>query len=209
MQKNGALRTLAKIKLFSGMDFSGKTTTIKIIDATIPGIFKLQKKFLTPIHAIEKLRGTWLPTELWKPLLQGIIIEDIINCREDVPVLQDTLWIIKYIATKLKKNSSDDYVEIKQFQQLLSRFPEMDSFYLTATTHERMRRFCMRESIEGKLSESDRMLLSTEEFEKIEYCYRIILLNRFPNTRIIDTSDIAPEQVARIIMQDKDFQKDL
>jgi len=35
---------MAKIKLFSGMDFSGKSTIIKNIDAAMPGVFKVQKK---------------------------------------------------------------------------------------------------------------------------------------------------------------------
>ena len=47
---------MAKIKLFSGMDFSGKTTIINKINEEMPNAFKLKKKFLTPIDLIENVR---------------------------------------------------------------------------------------------------------------------------------------------------------
>lgn len=191
------------------MDFSGKSTIIKNIDAAMPGVFKLQKKFLTPIDTIENLRGVWLPAEIWKPLLQENIRKDIANYQENGLVLQDALWIIKYIATKLEKSSPEDYEEIEQLQQLLWRYPDMDSFYLTTTTEESIRRFGVRESSGGKISGSDKMLLSAEVFERTENHYKNIILNRFPNTRIIDTIGATPEQTAKDIMQDKDFLRDL
>jgi thymidylate kinase len=194
---------MAKIKLFSGMDFSGKSTIIKIIDAAMPGVFKCQKKFLTSIDTIEKLRGVWLPAEIWKPLLQENIREDIAN------YLQDDLWIIKYIATKLEMNSPEDYEELEQLQQLLWRYPDMDSFYLTTPIEERIRRFGARESSGGKITGSDKKLLSAEVFERTENHYKNIILSRFPNTRIIDTISATPEQTAKDIMQDKDFLRDL
>ena len=43
---------MPKIKLFSGMDFSGKTTIINGINNKIPSTFKIKKKFLTPIDLI-------------------------------------------------------------------------------------------------------------------------------------------------------------
>ena len=187
------------------MDFSGKSTIIKNIDVAIPGVFKRQKKFLTPIDTIENLRGVWLPAEIWKPLLQEIIREDIANYEYNGLVLQDTLWIIKYIATKLEKNSPEDYEEIEQLQQLIWRYPSMDSFYLTTTIEERIRRFSVRESSGGIISGSDKMLLSAEVFERTENHYKNIILRRFPNTRIIDTIGATPERTAKDIMQDKDF----
>ena len=88
---------MSKIKLFTGMDFSGKTTIIKNIDMAMPGVFKIQKKFLTPIDTIEKVRkrDSWLPPEEWKPLLQNTVKQDIANYKENGPILQDSLWIIK------------------------------------------------------------------------------------------------------------------
>ena len=202
---------MAKLKLFSGMDFSGKSTIIKTIDVAMPGVFKLQKKFLTSIDTIQKVRerDSWLPPEEWKPLLQGSIKEDIANYRENGLVLQDSLWIIKYIATKLEKNSPEDYDEIKQLEQLLGQYPDMDSFYLTTTTEERIKRLKMRESLGEKITGSDKILLSTEKFEKIEKHYKNIVLKYFPNTRIIDTTHNIPEEIVQEIMQDKNFLKDL
>ena len=107
---------MAKIKLFSGMDFSGKTTIIKNIDMLMPGIFKIQKKFLTPIDTIQKVRerDTWLPPEEWKPLLQNTIKKDISDYQENGLILQDSLWIIKYLATTIEKGNPEDYEEIEQ-----------------------------------------------------------------------------------------------
>ena len=191
------------------MDFSGKSTIIKIIDVAMLGVFKLQKKFLTPIDTIESLRGVWFPPEIWKPLLQKIIREDIVNYQDNGLVLQDTLWIIKYIATKLEKNNPEDYKEMDQLQQLLWQYPDMDSFYITTTIEERIRRFRARESLGGTISGSDRMLLSAEVFKRTENHYKNIILHRFPNTRIIDTTGAIPEQTAKDIMQDKGFLRDL
>ena len=47
---------MSKIKLFSGMDFSGKTTIVNGINKKIPNTFKIKKKFLTPIDLIENVR---------------------------------------------------------------------------------------------------------------------------------------------------------
>ena len=56
---------MPKIKLFSGMDFSGKTTIINGINSKIPNTFKIKKKFLTSIDLIENVRkrDTWLSPE--------------------------------------------------------------------------------------------------------------------------------------------------
>ena len=96
---------MPKIKLFSGMDFSGKTTIINGINNKIPSTFKIKKKFLTPIDLIENVRkmDTWLSPEEWKPLLQKNIQMDIDNYKEDGLVLLDSLWIIKYLAGKIEK----------------------------------------------------------------------------------------------------------
>ena len=65
------------------MDFSGKTTIIKIIEKQMPNVFEIQKKFLTPIDTIEKVRNTWLPAEKWKPLIQNTIKKEVIKCKKN------------------------------------------------------------------------------------------------------------------------------
>lgn len=202
---------MAEIKLFSGMDFSGKSTIIKIIENEMPGVFKVQKKFLTPIDMIQKVRtrDTWLPPEEWKPLLQKTVKEDIENYKENGLIMQDSLWIIKYIATKIEKNSQEDFEEIEILKKLLNKYPDMDSFYLTTTMEERINRFNLRESSGSEITGSDKLLLSKEKFEKVENAYRELVLNRFQNTKIIDTTNKTPEEVAREIMNDKNFLKNL
>lgn len=202
---------MAEIKLFSGMDFSGKSTIIKIIENEMPGVFKVQKKFLTPIDMIKKVRtrDTWLPPEEWKPLLQKTVKEDIENYKENGLIMQDSLWIIKYIATKIEKNSQEDFEEIEILKKLLNKYPDMDSFYLTTTMEERINRFNLRESSGSEITGSDKLLFSREKFEKVENAYRELVLNRFPNTRIIDTTNKTPEEVAREIINDKNFLKNL
>lgn len=202
---------MAEIKLFSGMDFSGKSTIIKIIENEMPGVFKVQKKFLTPIDMIQKVRtrDTWLPPEEWKPLLQKIVKEDIENYKENGLIMQDSLWIIKYIATKIEKNNQEDFEEIEILKELLNKYPDMDSFYLTTTMEERIKRFNMREASGSEITGSDKLLFSKEKFEKVENAYRELVLNRFPNTKIIETTNKTPEEVAQEIMNDKNFLKNL
>lgn len=202
---------MSKIKLFSGMDFSGKSTIIKNIDLAMPGVFKVQKKFLTPIDTIEKVRkrDTWLPPEEWKPLLQNTIKKDISDYKEDGMILQDSLWIIKYIATKLEDNSPEDYEEIEILNELLGQYPEMDSFYITVSIEERIKRLNIRKSLGEEITGSDKILFSKEKFERIEEYYRETVLKHFPNTKIIDTTNCSIEETVEKIIKDSNFIRDL
>lgn len=202
---------MSKIKLFTGMDFSGKTTIIEKIDIAKPNTFKVQKKFLTPIDTIEKVRkrDTWLPPEEWKPLLQNTVKKDIANYREDSPILQDSLWIIKYIATKIEQNNIEDLEEISILENLLGMYPDMDSFYITVSIEERIKRFKEREALGKEITGSDKLLLDTNKFERVEKHYKNIVLKRFPNTKIINTTNKTPDEIVDYIIKDSDFLKDL
>ena len=202
---------MSKIKLFTGMDFSGKTTIIKKIDIAKPNTFKVQKKFLTPIDTIEKVRkrDTWLPPEEWKPLLQNTVKKDIADYREVSPILQDSLWIIKYIATKIEQNNIEDLEEISILENLLSMYPDMDSFYITVSIEERIKRFKEREALGKEITGSDKLLLDTNKFERVEKHYKNIVLKKFPNTKIIDTTNKTPDEIVDYIIKDSDFLKDL
>ena len=96
---------MSKIKLFSGMDFSGKTTIVNGINKKIPNTFKIKKKFLTPIDLIENVRkqNTWLSPEEWKPLLQENIQKDIENYKEDGPDFIETKKYLQEITRKSRK----------------------------------------------------------------------------------------------------------
>ena len=202
---------MAKIKLFSGMDFSGKTTIINKINEEMPNTFKLKKKFLTPIDLIENVRkrDVWLSPEEWKPLLQENINKDIENYKEEGLILLDSLWIIKYLANKIEKNDKQDVEEIITLKELLKKYPPMDSFYITVSIEERMQRFQERTKMGNEITGSDKLLMDKAKFEKVEQIYKNIIMQYFPNTRIIDTTDINPEQTVELIIKDKNFIKDL
>lgn len=202
---------MAKIKLFSGMDFSGKTTIINKINEEMPNTFKLKKKFLTPIDLIENVRkrDVWLSPGEWKPLLQENISKDIENYKEEGLILLDSLWIIKYLANKIEKNDEEDVEEIITLKELLKKYPPMDSFYITVSIEERIKRFQKRAKMGNEITGSDKLLLDKDKFEKVEQIYKQITMQYFPNTRIIDTTDVNPEQTVELIIKDKNFLKDL
>ncbi len=202
---------MSKIKLFSGMDFSGKTTIINEIDNKIPNTFKVKKKFLTPIKLIETVRkrDEWLSPEEWKPLLQENIKEDIENYKEDGLILLDSLWIIKYLAGKIEKNSEEDKEEIYILKNLLKNYPSMDSFYITTSMEERIKRLQERTKRRNEITGSDKLIMNKDKFERTEQIYRNLVLEFFPNTKIVDTTEISIEETIKLIIKDKNFIKDL
>lgn len=202
---------MSKIKLFSGMDFSGKTTIINGINKKIPNTFKVKKKFLTSIDLIENVRkrDTWLSQEEWKPLLQENIQNDIENYKEDGLVLLDSLWIIKYLAGKIEKGDKEDAEEIFILKELLKNYPEMDSFYITVSMKERIKRFHERIKSDNEVTGSDKLIIDVNKFEKREKIYKNIVLEIFPNTKIIDTTNINQEKTIELIINDKNFIKDM
>lgn len=202
---------MSKIKLFSGMDFSGKTTIINGINEKIPDTFKVKKKFLTPINLIENVRkrDTWLSPEEWKPLLQENIQKDIENYKEDGLVLLDSLWIIKYLAGKIEKSDKEDEEEISILKELLKNYPEMDSFYITVSMEERIKRFHERLKSGNEVTGSDKLIMDVDKFEKREKIYKKIVLEIFPNTKIIDTTNINQEETIELIINDINFIKDM
>lgn len=202
---------MSKIKLFSGMDFSGKTTIINGINEKIPDTFKVKKKFLTPIDLIENVRkrDTWLSPKEWKPLLQENIQKDIGNYKEDGLVLLDSLWIIKYLAGKIEKSDKEDEEEIAILKELLKNYPEMDSFYITVSMEERIKRFHERSKSGNEVTGSDKLIMDVDKFERREQIYKNIVLESFPNTKIIDTTNINLEETIKLIIKDKNFIKDM
>ena len=202
---------MPKIKLFSGMDFSGKTTIINGINSKIPNTFKIKKKFLTSIDLIENVRkmDTWLSPEEWKPLLQKNIQMDIDNYKEDGLVLLDSLWIIKYLAGKIEKVDKEDEEEICILKELLKKYPQMDSFYITVSMEERIKRFYERSKLGEEITGSDKLIMDVKKFEEREKIYKKIVLETFPNTKIIDTTNISLKETIELIINDKNFVKDM
>lgn len=200
---------MSKIKLFSGMDFSGKTTIINLINEKLPNTFKIKCKFLTNIDLIDKVRNTWLSANVWKPLLQEAIKKDTETYNNTHLVLLDSLWIIKYLAGKIEKNSKEDYDEIINLKELIKKYPEMDSFYITSSIEERIKRFNNRVKSGNIITGSDKLLMDVEKFEKVEEVYRNLVLEYFPNTKIINTTNMQPTQIINFLLEDENFMKDI
>lgn len=101
---------MALIKLFSGMDFSGKSTTVQNLSIEMPGKFKCQQKFITPIQTLQEMidNNIWIPRKDFIPLLQEMVLTDVQDyCQKDL-ILQDTLWVIKF-TTKLLTDGKNIY----------------------------------------------------------------------------------------------------
>lgn len=202
---------MSKIKLFSGMDFSGKTTIIEGINKRIPNKFKIKKKFLTPIKLIETVRKReeWLSPEEWKPLLQRNIKKDIEDYREDGLILLDSLWVIKYLAGKIEKNNKEDEEEIVILKNLLRNYPSMDSFYITTSIDERVKRLQERTKLGNEITGSDKLIMDEDKFKRTEQIYKNLVLEYFPNTKIVDTTEISIEETINLIIEDENFIQDM
>ena len=202
---------MSKIKLFSGMDFSGKTTIIEGINNRIPNKFKIKKKFLTPIKLIETVRKReeWLSPEEWKPLLQENIKKDIEDYREDGLILLDSLWVIKYLAGKIEKNNKEDEEEIVILKNLLRNYPSMDPFYITTSIDERVKRLQERTKLGNEITGSDKLIMDEDKFKRTEQIYKNLVLEYFPNTKIVDTTEISIEETINLIIEDENFIQDM
>lgn len=202
---------MSKIKLFSGMDFSGKTTIIEGINNRIPNKFKIKKKFLTPIKLIETVRKRkeWLSPEEWKPLLQENIKKDIEDYREDGLILLDSLWVIKYLAGKIEKDNKEDEEEIFILKDLLRNYPSMDSFYITTSIDERVKRLQERTKLGNEITGSDKLIMDEDRFKRTEQIYKNLVLEYFPNTKIVDTTEISIEETINLIIEDENFTQNM
>mgnify|MGYP004471839913 CR=1 FL=1 len=195
---------MALIKLFSGMDFSGKSTTVKNLSIAMPGKFKCQQKFITPIKTLQEMidNNIWVPCKDFIPMLQEMVITDVRDYYQKDIILQDTLWVIKFTAKLLADGKIIYETEIKKLLSLIKNYPDMDSFYITASMEKRKDRYQKRLLNGERISRSDRLLFSGNIFEEIEKYYKEIIFSRFPDTRIIDTTNQSPSQIVEILKND-------
>ena len=202
---------MTMIKLFSGMDFSGKSTTISYLAQSMPGLFKCRYKFLTPIPTLQYMieNNIWIPRDKFIPLLRDMVVNDINHYEENGPILQDTLWVIKFTAKLLVEDRDTYKNEIYELLRLVKGYPEADSFYITASAEERKRRYEIRKLRGERISKSDKLLFSGNMFEKVDRQYREIIFERFPYTQIIDTTSQTPEEIVRSLQNNKRFMSDL
>lgn len=195
---------MALIKLFSGMDFSGKSTTVQNLSIEMPGKFKCQQKFITPIQTLQEMidNNIWIPRKDFIPLLQEMVLTDVQDyCQKDL-ILQDTLWVIKFTAKLLTDGKNIYETEITKLLSLIKNYPDMDSFYVTASMEKRKERYQKRLLSGERISRSDRLLFSENMFEEIEKYYKEIIFVRFPDTKIIDTTNQSPSQIVENLKND-------
>lgn len=203
---------VAKIKLFSGMDFSGKSTIIKCINTYIPNTFICQEKFLTPIDTLEKMiaNNIWLPPrEEFVPLLLDLLEKDTSSYIEQGTILQDTLWAIKFVARLCVDKDNYYQKEIDEIMNLIIRYPYVDSFYITTTIDKRIERYMIRKNLGKRISKSDILIFSSDLFTEVENKYREIVFELFPDTKLIDTTHNSPEIIVQDLFKDNKFLSDL
>ena len=109
----------------------------------------------------------------------------------------------------MKKAIKEDEEEISILKELLKNYPEMDSFYITVGMEERIKRFHERAKSGNEVTGSDKLIMDVDKFEKREKIYKKIVLEIFPNTKIIDTTNINQEETIELIINDKNFMKDM
>lgn len=148
---------MALIKLFSGMDFSGKSTTVQNLSIEMPGKFKCQQKFINSYSNFARMidNNIWIPRKDFIPLLQEMVLTDVQDyCQKDL-ILQDTLWVIKFTAKLLTDGKNIYETEITKLLSLIKNYPDMDSFYVTASMEKRKERYQKRLLSGERISRSD------------------------------------------------------
>lgn len=85
----------------------------------------------------------------------------------------------------------------------------MDSFYITVSMEERIKRFYERSKLGEEITRSDKLIMDVKKFEEREKNYKKIVLETFPNTKIIDTTNISLKETIELIINDKNFVKDM
>ena len=85
----------------------------------------------------------------------------------------------------------------------------MDSFYNKVIMEERIKRFYERSKLGEEITGSDKLIMDVKKFEEREKNYKKIVLETFPNTKIIDTTNISLKETIELIINDKNFVKDM
>ena len=75
--------------------------------------------------------------------------------------------------------------------------------------NERIKRFQARAKSGNEITGSDKLIMDIDKFERREQIYKKIVLEYFPNTKTIDTTDIDLEQTINVIINDNNFLKDM
>ena len=202
---------MAKLKLFSGMDFSGKSTVVRLINAALPNKFQINHNFLShelnDIQRVSRLK-IWPSDDEWWLMVFKVLAKDS-NTIINAPILQDTLWGIKYLARQEVNFNSQHLSKLSKLKKIIQNYPSADSFYLTTSMDERLKRFSIRQKSGTKITGSDKLILDPDKFLNTEKKYQELIRLIFPNTIIIDTTFYTPNETAKIIMETTEFQKNI
>lgn len=198
-----------KMLLISGMDFSGKTSVAKKINKVFQDTYLIQHKYLSIDDPLKEIRNSKkkYPASEWALFWKQIVLSDISEfnkrcekgCYNNYDIiLQDSLSSFKHLAMLKADADSTNINSLAALEEALQQYPSMDSVFLTASIEERKRRYDMREL--SKRTYSDQLLFSPQ-FSKVENEYQKIVLNRFPNTLIIDTSTMSIDGVTGVVLK--------
>lgn len=183
--------------LIEGMDLSGKTTITKYLSEILK-VDKIQQRTLSDDTAIydftvaQSKKGK-LHQDLINKLYTLAISEDLYNYKpkENCLILQDSYFALRSYALMKQKYPN---TLSKEVYKLLQLFPEPElTFYLTASTEERIRRNKKRDK---PMAYMEKLLMSNpKEFETIEKNLREITTSLF-DAEVINTEDKKPNEIA-------------
>ena len=92
---------------------------------------------------------------------------------------------------------------IEKYRQLVPQLPEMHSVYLTTSQEERLSRLINRRASGIKLSLTDALLYRDfNKFIELDKLYKTKVINRFPDTWIVDTTDTTPHDCVKAILHE-------
>lgn len=186
--------------LIEGMDLSGKTTITRYLSEILK-IDKIQERTLSDNCAIydftvaQSKKGKLHP-DLINKLYTLAISEDLCNYKpeNDSIILQDSYFALRSYALMKEKYPNTLAKEVYKLLQLFPK-PEL-TFYLTASTEERLRR---NEQRNKPMAYMEKLLVSNpREFEIIEKNLRDITTSLF-EVEVINTQGKKPNEIALYI----------
>lgn len=186
--------------LIEGMDLSGKTTITRYLSEILE-IDKIQERTLSDSSAIydftvaQSKKGE-LHQDLINRLYTLAISEDLYKYkpRDNCIILQDSYFALRSYALMKEKYPNTLAKEVYKLLQLFPK-PEL-SFYLTASTEERLRRNKQRDK---PMAYMEKLLVSNPtEFEAIEKNLRDITTSLF-GVEVINTDGKKPNEIALYI----------
>lgn len=188
--------------LIEGMDLSGKSTIVEILNSLIEKSIVNRRTIseqsqIYDFTVAQSKKGNLHP-DLVNKLYTLAISEDLYNykLKDNCIILQDSYFALRSYALMKEKYPNTLAKEVYDLLQLFPK-PEL-SFYLTASTEERIRR---NEKRDKPMAYMEKLLISNpQEFEKIEENLRDITTRLF-QPEIINTQDKTPDEIALYIKE--------